>query len=212
MWPTRAVGTSSSTASSMPRPARSTGTTTTSPRDAAARPPDRAASRPWPSIARHVAHRLGRQQQADAHRHAAEQLRRRRRVAQRRERVVHQRVLDEVERHAAHYTKVGQQAKGKRRSEVADTDSAPSACCCISAPCCSAAPSSRRVILRKRSAQTVSLDRHRRHRRDDGSPARDPVARRGRHRRQRHRRRRYARGDRRAGSRGRRRSTPPARS
>src|SRR5438270_197407 len=30
MWPTRACGTSSSTASSMPRPARSTGTTTTS--------------------------------------------------------------------------------------------------------------------------------------------------------------------------------------
>ena len=31
MWPTRAAGSSSSTASSMPSPARSTGTTTTSP-------------------------------------------------------------------------------------------------------------------------------------------------------------------------------------
>ena len=37
-------------------------------------------------------------------RHPAEELRRRRCVAQRHERVLHERVLDDMDRHAAHYT------------------------------------------------------------------------------------------------------------
>ena len=52
-----------------------------------------------PHLARQVAGRLGGEQQADAHRHPAEQLRRRGRVAQRRQRVVDERVLDDVDRH-----------------------------------------------------------------------------------------------------------------
>ena len=74
-------GISSRTASSMPSPARSTGTTTTSA--ATRRPVGRAERRLRPVIgeARQVARRFGRQQQADADRHPAEQLRRRRRAS-----------------------------------------------------------------------------------------------------------------------------------
>ena len=48
-----------------------------------------------------VAGRLGRQQQADPDRHPAEDLRRRPRVAQGDERVVHERMFDDVDGHAA---------------------------------------------------------------------------------------------------------------
>ena len=96
-------GTSSSTASSMPSPARSTGTTTTSA--PTRRPaPGRAASRRSSVVVGDVAQRLGGQQHADARRGAAEMLRRRALVAQRDQRVVHERVVDEMDRHGAHYT------------------------------------------------------------------------------------------------------------
>ena len=50
---------------------------------------------------RQIARRLGGQQQADAHRHAAEHFRRRLRVAQRQQGIMHERVLDDVDRHGA---------------------------------------------------------------------------------------------------------------
>ena len=53
---------------------------------------------------RQIARRLGGQQHADARRGAAEMLGRRALVAQRDERVVHQRMVDEVDGHGQHYT------------------------------------------------------------------------------------------------------------
>ena len=50
---------------------------------------------------RQIARRFGGEQQADAHRHAAEHFRRRLRVAQRHQGIMHERVLDDVDRHGA---------------------------------------------------------------------------------------------------------------
>ena len=106
MWPTRASGTSSSTASSIPSPARSTGTTTTS---APIRRPGAGPSgvSTVTSVGRHIAQRFGREQHADARRRAPKMFRRRVLVAQRHQRVVHERMIDEVNRHGAHYTQSG---------------------------------------------------------------------------------------------------------
>ena len=99
MWPTRALGTSSSTASSIPRPARSTGHDDDVRPTAGGRAPARAASRRSTVV-------VGTSRSASA---ASSTLMR---VAARRkcsgvvrlsrsvdERVVHQRVIDDVDRH-----------------------------------------------------------------------------------------------------------------
>ena len=82
----------------MPSPARSTGTTTTSPRTTlpSAGPSGVVTVR---AGRRHVAQRLGRQQHADAIGGAAERRRRGALVAQLHQRVVHERVIDDVKRH-----------------------------------------------------------------------------------------------------------------
>ena len=64
----------------------------------------------------HVACGLGGQQQADADGHSPEDFRRRRPVPKRRERVVDQRMADEVNRHRFNIQRVCQKGKRKRPS------------------------------------------------------------------------------------------------
>src|SRR4029453_15626725 len=68
--------------------------------------------------ARHIARRLGGEGQAYSDGHPAEQLARRRRITERRERVVHERVLDDVDRHGVHYTK-GERKREKGKAPAA---------------------------------------------------------------------------------------------
>ena len=69
--------------------------------DPSARRPDRAASRRVTVAGRHLAQRFGGEQHADPRRRATEMLRRRALVAQIDERVVHERMIDEVDRHGS---------------------------------------------------------------------------------------------------------------
>ena len=106
MWPTRASGSISSTASSMPRPARRTGTHQA---DLAREP---AALRQGPTGVRTVAAFVGKsrvasseQQKTDAAREPAELLRASRGVTQAHEHIaLRDRVIENMQRHATHYT------------------------------------------------------------------------------------------------------------
>ena len=101
MWPTRAFGSSSRTASSIPRPARSTGTTTT-PRRRAGHPPVRAVSA-RNRFRGHVARGFGREQQADANRHPLEDFGGGVDASQRRQRIMDDQVFDDMQRHGQLY-------------------------------------------------------------------------------------------------------------
>ena len=175
MWPTRACGTSSSTASSMPSPARSTGTTTMSA-------PTRRPSAGPSGVStvtlgrRHVAQRFGRQQHADARRGAAERARRRALVAQ----------FD-----AAHRARAdGRRGGPARLHTIQFLHTMRALLRSIVALALAAA-----VVRRAAQSRTPRrlARRHRRHRHHRERRAAGPVARRRRHRRHRHRRRRLGR-------------------
>ncbi len=183
MWPTRAAGSSSSTASSMPSPARSTGTTTTSAADPPAVGAARAASRHGRRFGRQVAQRLGGQQHADARRHPAERLGG---VgvpaAEHQERILHERMIDEVDRHGPLYT-IGRNADNAARLGVrrrtrgirvrsASYDDHSPRCRVLAAASLLLVLAARLVAQPDRPAPGVA-HRHRRHRRHDGRQPRE---------------------------------------
>ena len=158
------------------------------------------------------AHRFGGEQHADARGGATEMLGRRSLVAQLHQRVVHERMLDEVDRHGSTlYNFSSMRAQGSRQSKAPSTSIASRQRITSTSIARHGDVAGRRSRLRNRSLRRRArggrarsgsagsparlVGGHRRHRRDTERGASGPESRRDRHRRRQHRRRRSPRSD-----------------